>query len=70
MASTTIRQQEEYQHIIWVWLGSDNDVQLLLRGENKTNLCGLRSVMRRPRLQQTTFVGDNGESKTLSDDIK
>ena len=26
------------------------------------------SVMRRPRLQETTFVNDDGESKTLSDD--
>ena len=68
MSSTTIRQQEEYQHLTQVWLDANNDVLLLLRGENKTNLGGLRSVMRRPRLQQTTtFVNADGESKNLSD---
>jgi len=68
MSSTTVRQQEEYQHLTQVvWLDANNDVLLLLRGENKTNLRGMRSVMRRPRLQQTTFVNADGESKNLSD---
>ena len=68
MSSTTVRQNEEYLHLTQVWLDANSDVLLLLRGENKTNLRGLRSVMRRPRLQQTTFVNADGENKTLSQD--
>ena len=66
MASSTVRQQVKYQHIVQVWLGSDNDISLLLRGENKTNLRDLRSVMRRPRLMDTTFTNEDGEEQNLS----
>ena len=69
MSSTTIRHQEEYNHIFHTWLDSNNDVQLLLRGENNTNLRGLRKVMRRPRLEQTTFKDEGGNTKTLSEDL-
>ena len=68
MSSATERNRVEYEHIIQNWLDANNDVQLLLRGENKTNLRGLRKVMRRPRLEQTTFVNEDGETKTLSED--
>jgi len=68
MSAATERNRVEYEHIIQRWLDANNDVQLLLRGENKTNLRGLRKVMRRPRLEQTTFVNEDGETKTLSED--
>ena len=67
MSATTERNRVEYEHIIRTWLDGNNDVLLLLRGENKTNLRGLRKVMRRPRLEQTTFVNEDGETKTLSE---
>ena len=62
MSSATERNRVEYEHIIQSWLGANNDVLLLLRGENKTNLRGLRKIMRRPRLEQTTFVNEDGET--------
>lgn len=45
--ATTRRNQEYYDHIVQVWLDPDpdsNDIDCLLRGENKTNLRLLTAI--------------------------
>ena len=70
MSSATERNRVEYEHIIQNWLDANNDVQLLLRGENKTKLRSLKTFVRRPGLQlgSIAFVNDEGDGSTLSDD--
>ena len=71
--ATTERHRVFYDHIVHVWLNPDpdsNDIDCLLRGRNKTNLRLLQTFVRTPRLQlgNMTFVDDEGNDSTLSDE--
>jgi hypothetical protein len=67
---TTERHRVYYDHITQEWLDDSYDICNLLRGENKTNLCLLKTFVRRPGLQlgSITFVNNEGDDSTLSDD--
>ena len=67
---TTEHHRVYYDHITQEWLDDSHDICNLLRGENKTNLRLLQTFVRRPGLQlgSITFVNDEGDGSTLSDD--
>ena len=68
----TERNRLVFEHITRVWLADpdSNDIDHLLRGENRTNLRLLKPLVRRPglELRATTFINEDGDESTLSED--
>ena len=64
------RNRLVFEHITRVWLADpdSNDIDHLLRGENRTNLRLLKTWVRRPGLElgDTTFINEDGDESTLS----